>query len=103
MTYQITSEDIARIKGHDRKTLDVFRTKPYGQWVDVSVFEQQTGSTRVAARIHTLRRHLEIESKRGVKGRAQYRVVGKAAPKFKKPHGASCICHDGGMQSEMQL
>ena len=39
MSYEITSEDIARIKGHDRKTLDVFRTKPYGQWVDVSVFE----------------------------------------------------------------
>ena len=106
--YRLEKEDLKRIKGHDARTLDVFRMRPFGDWIPVSLFETETGSTRIAARIHQLRKHLEIETRRGAKGRAEYRVIGKDKPQIRNPHCSTCVCHEASevppeMQSKMQF
>ena len=39
MMYRLEKEDLKRIKGHDARTLDVFRMRPFGDWIPVSLFE----------------------------------------------------------------
>jgi hypothetical protein len=101
--FKITEEDITRYRGQSRAILRRLNEFP-GNWVSVGALELVSGTTRAAARIHTLRKDWEIEMIRDpIRKRAKYRLVGTAAPKIKKPHCQTCICNGGGIQSELQF
>jgi len=103
MIFRITQEDTDRYRGQAGAILRRLNEYP-GQWVAVGVLERCSGTTRAAARIHTLRKDWEIEMRRDpYRKRGQYRLIGTAKPKLKKPHCQTCICNGGGMQSEMEF
>jgi hypothetical protein len=109
MVFRITQEDIDRYRGQAKAILRKLNEFP-GQWVSVGALEVCSGTTRAAARIHTLRKDWEIEMRRDpYRKRGQYRLTGTAKPKLKKAHCETCTCsrwavlNDGEMQSEMQF